>query len=297
MTGLALLALLAAAHTANASEGSMHKKFLEDRVAEMKAQGFTVKRSAVGASSDRGKLAAYVFSSKAVGEDKLIVWHLKGRSAGKIYIEPTSAVQIELERIHQKNRFPDLYADGSRSLAYRVTGGGSSALRVVRFVGNRAQPEPAPLHDGFVSDLDGDGSLEIVSRSLPLGRLYSIDCGDFHSRAGQNAWKTVVYGAQEGKLVDVSARHAAFYNDHIARLEGDLASMDPRATKRYGEFMGAALAIYFDHAQKGLPRQGWARFTELFRAGEGDPSGTADCINRVKEDVRNRLGVPAGWNL
>lgn len=291
----AVAAALLAASPCLAASNAMHRKFLDDQAAKMKAEGYALKRKLVGPSSDGGKLAAYVFTDRSGEFDKLIVWHLKNRSAGKIYIEPSSSFKIELERVHDKGRLPDLYRDGSRTLAYQTSGGGARSLHLVRFVANRAEVEQAPLPDGMLSDVDGDGSVEIVSRSLPLGRLYSIDCGDFHSRAGQNAWKTVVYSWEKGKLVDASARHSRWYNAHIAQLEGDIASMDPRANQRYGEFMGAALAIYFDHAQKGLPRQGWSRFSELFRAGDGDPAGTSDCIRQVKEDVRRRLGVPDGW--
>ena len=273
----------------------MHRKFLDDQAAKMKSEGYSLKKKVVAASSDGGKLAVYVFTDGSGDFDKLVVWHLKNKDAGKIYIEPSSSFKIELERIHDNGKFPDLYGDGSRTLAYRVVGGGSKSLRLVRFIGNRAEPEPAPMPEGTIADLDGDGKVEVVTRSLPLGRLYSIDCGDFHSRAGQNAWKSVVYSWEGGKLVDASTRYAAWYNEHIAQLEGDISGMDPRASQRYGEFMGAALAIYFDHAQKGLPRQGWSRFNELFRAGDGDPAGTSDCIRQVKEDVRRRLGVPDGW--
>ncbi|MBI5201525.1 MAG: hypothetical protein HY925_08080 [Elusimicrobia bacterium] len=291
---LALLALLWAA-PCSADVNSMHRRFLDDQAKKMKDEGYALKKKVVAPSSDGGKLAAYVFTDSTGQYDRLIVWHLKNKAAGKIYIEPSSSFRVELERVHDKGKFPDLYGDGSRTLAYRTYGGGSKALHLVRFVGNRPEPEQAPLPEGYVADIDGDGAIEVVTRSLPLGRLYSIDCGDFHSRAGQNAWKTVIYGFEKGKLVDASARYASFYNEHIAQLEGDISVMDPRANQRYGEFMGAALAIYFDHAQKGMPRQGWARFTELFRPGDGDPAGTSDCIRQAKEDVRRKLGLPDGW--
>lgn len=274
---------------------SLEAAFLAGQVAAMKGQGYSVKKKLLAPSSDGGKLAIYMFKDAAGQYDTLRVWHLKGKVARLIYREPSSSFRLELERIHDRGRLPALYHDGRPTLAFVSHGGGVKTLHLVRFSAHTPQVEETPLPEASLRDVEGNGTLQVVSRSLPLGRLYEIECGDFHTRAAQNAWKTVIYDFKDGRLVAASAHHARWFNAHLAQLEGDIASMDPRATKRYGEFLGASLAIYFDHAEKGTPRQGWGRFTELFRAGEGDPAGTSDCLNQVKIDLRGKLGIPDSW--
>lgn len=291
---LAALLLAPAARAAGAKKGP-EAAFLAGQEAQMKGGGYEVKRKLLAPSSDGGKLAAYVFKGAGGNHDRLKVWHLKGRVARLVYAPPSSTFRIELSRVHDKDRLPDLYGGGTRTLAYTTAALGSTMLQLVRFDGHKPEVERTPLPEGRLEDLDQDGRPEVITSSLPLGSNYSIDCGDFHTRAGQNAWRTVVYEWHEGALRPASARHASWFNAHIAQLEGELASMDPRASKQYGHFMGAALAIYFDHAEKGVPRQGWSRFNELFRAGDGDPAGTAACLDQVKLDLRRRLNIPDGY--
>lgn len=294
MNWLAAVFLVLAA-PAEAAKKSAEATFLAGQVAQMKGEGYSVRRKLLAPASDGGKLAVYVFQDASGEYDKLKVWHIKGLVARLIYIAPGSSFRLELSPAHDKDRLPDLYGDGSRTLAYTASAIGAKMLHLIRFIGHKPEVEPTPLPEGRLEDLDGDGHPEVITSSLPLGILYSIDCGDFHTRAAQNAWHTVIYEWHEGKLRPASARYPAWFNAHIAKLEGDVASMDPRATKRYGDFMGAALAIYFDLAEKGAPRQGWNRFTELFRAGDGDPAGTSDCLSQVKIDVRRRLNIPDAW--
>lgn len=291
---LALLNLAAGASAAQKKRKTAEERFLQERIAEMKAEGFAVKQKAVGPSSDGGKLAAYVFRDAVNKVDRLRVWHMKALVARQVFIEIEAAFSLDLERVHEKGRFPDLYGDGTRTLAYRLKQADGSTLKLVRFEGSTPQVERAPLPNGWLEDADGDGKLEVITRSLPLGRNYTIECGGFTGMV-RTAYRTAIYGLQDGKLVSVSSQHDSWFNDHIARLEGDLASMDPRASQQHGRFLGAALSLYFDHAEKGMPQQGWRRFNELFRPNDGDPPGTSDCIRQVKADLRRRLRLPDTW--
>lgn len=294
LAGLALLGIASAADAAQKKRKTAEDRFLEDRVNEMKAEGFNVKQKALGPSSDGGKLAAYVFRDDANKVDKLRVWHMKAKVARQVFIEIEAAFSLDLERVHDKGKFPDLYGDGTRTLAYRLKQADGSSLKLVRFEGAAPQVERTPLPNGWLEDVDGDGKLEIVSRSLPLGRNYTIECGGFTGMV-RTAYRTTIYSLQDGKLVNASSQHGAWFNDHIARLEGDLASMDPRASQQHGKFLDAALSLYFDHAEKGVPQQGWRRFNELFRPNDGDPPGTSECIRQVKADLRRRLRLPDAW--
>lgn len=290
----ALLLLASAAEAAVKKRKSAEERFLEERVAEMTAEGFSVKAKLVAPSSDAGKLAVYVFQDAAKEFDRLKVWHLKGKVARQIYIEIDASFQIDLEPIHLKGKLPDLYGDGTRALAYRVRRPGGYNLKLVRFDGTQPQIEATPLPNAWLEDVDKDGKLEVVARSLPLGMNYTIECGGFHGMV-RTAYRTSILGWKDGRLAATTGKHVAWFNERIARLEGDIASLDPRSSQQHGRFVGAALSLYFDHAEKGVPQQGWHRFNELFRANEGDPPGTSDCIREVKADIRRRLALPDSW--
>ncbi|MBI4425397.1 MAG: hypothetical protein HY554_16830 [Elusimicrobia bacterium] len=259
-----------------------------------KAEGFSMKRKLVVPAPWGGRLATYVFSNDAEDFDRLRTWHVKGGKAALVYYEASSSQRIEPDAVHAQGRLPDLYGDGSRALAYTVSGAGRTQLRLVRFLRGGAVPERTPLPGGVLQDLDGDGRPEVLSRSTPLGRFLTIECGGFFSMA-QEAQRTTIYELRDGKLSPASLSHARWFDGHIAQLEGELAGLDPRNTRRYGDYLSAALSLYFDFAEKGLPRQGWSRFSELFRPSSGDPRPVADCIFQVRGDLRRRLNVPEQW--
>ena len=79
------------------------------------------------------------------------------------------------------------------------------------------------------------------------------------------------------------------------QLEGRLATLAPRATETTGEYLSTALSLYFDHAERGMPRQGWSRFTELYRPGPGDSAPVAQCIEQVRTELRRKLNIPDSW--
>ena len=267
---------------------------LAAEAAKFSAEGSTVKRKLVARAGANGWLGVYIFQDPSGRYDRLRVWYAKGGVARLCYMELSSSHRIDLDHVHDGGKLPALYGDGKPTLAYSMSALGTSALRLVRFDGGKAAVEAAPLPEGRLQDLDGDGAPEIVTRSLPLGSLFDVECGGFHTMA-RYAYRSTIYAFHEGRVEPASRLYPRWFDEHIADLEGRLASLDARATESTGEYLSAALSLYFDHAEKGVPRQGWSRFTELYRSGPGDSAAVAQCIEQVRTDLRRKLDIPDSW--
>ncbi|MCX5787099.1 MAG: hypothetical protein NTX64_01125 [Elusimicrobia bacterium] len=289
----AALACLASPFPARAATNTA-KDAMATEAEKVVSQGWSVKRKLLVPAGGGSWYGVYVFEDPSGDHDRLRVWLGKGRAAQLCYLELSSSHRIALEHVHDGGKMPALYGDGKPTLAYSISALGTSSLRLVRFSAGKASPESTPLPEGRLQDLDGDGQPEVVTRSLPLGSLFDVECGGFHTMA-RFAYRSSIYAFKNGALEPASQRYAGWFDSHIADIEGRLAALDPRATQTTGEYLSAALSLYFDHAEKGMPRQGWSRFTELYRAGPSDSAPVAQCMEQVRTDLRRKLNIPDSW--
>lgn len=273
MRALLLLALLsAAAPSAAGLEG-------------LEAQGYRVLDKAAA----RGWTAVLVEDRS--GRTSLRVY--RGRKL--IHMDPGFGLRLELADIHADGTLPDLAGDGSRILAYvasfpRV---GREELVILRISGATVE-RAGKLPFGGFEDVDGDGRLEVVSRSRPLGQWFIMDCESFHAM-GQSAFRTSVHAFIDGELRLVSNRHRSYFEERIRARAGQLSRRDPRRETDYSGYLGDALSLYFDHAEIGRGREGWRRFRALFPTRRTDPPAVRRCMRRMEDSLREKLGVPPDW--
>ena len=272
---------------------------LDKEFKSLDAQGYSVHHKA-STRSGQAELVAVAYRERAAqGFGKLRVYELRGAKARLVHIEAASAAVIDLDPVHKNGSWPDLYGDGSRWLLYTTEfpAMGHKTLRILRLSAGTLKPVHEPLPFGRLQDLDKDGRPEFISRSLPLGTFFAVECEDFRSMA-QTAFQTSIWEWDGLALARASRKHAPFLEDNIARLEAELAANDPRKTERYGDFLGTALSIYFDHAEMGRGQEGWRRFAGIFRSRMKHlppVPRVRRCMEKLREDVRGRLEIPADW--
>jgi len=285
---------------------------LERELSELKAQGFRPQR-AVSDTVKGVPLTAVLFHNPKQGLDKLNVYALLKDRTVMVYSHPSAVDRLEFSRSMLSDReFVNLLRDGSRTIVYhaatpglnkrvlyilRCGGQGAAGTfgRALSYPGRGGGPRVrrvAAFPEGTLRDVDDDGRLEIVSRALPLGRFFSVECEDFQTLA-QTAFQTRIYSWRDGRFVDVSAKFPAFFESDIARLEERLALIPKE--KRPGDYLGGAVAVYYDYTAEGKRRKGWERLCELLKPPPIPIPRLAECINKVKTDLRRKLGIPADW--
>ena len=286
MTSL-LLHAAALAQTTPADPG------LQSELSALEAQGF--KTQQIVSSTVKGvPLSAVLLRNPVKKLDKLNVYaRLKARTF-LVYTHPTAVDRLELGTDAPSGKgWGDLLRDGSRAIAYQATTAGLNkrVLYVLRCSGVKVR-RVAAFPEGALQDLDKDGRLEAVSRSLPLGRFFSTGCQEFQTLS-QNAFRTRVYRWQGGAFVDASERFPSFYDADIARLQERL-SLTPKE-KRPGEFLGDAIATYYDYEAKGERRKGWESLSRRLQPPSVSLPQVAQCLEKAKADLRQKLEIPADW--
>lgn len=258
--------------------------------------------------AQRGEIAVRAVSDRIAGEGLVVVllaknkktslraYRITAKKALLLHLEPGFGKDVSLAAIHDEEKIPDLAEDGSRIVAY-VNESRSLAQRtlVVLRYSEGTLKRIGDFAEGRFEDLDSDGSPEIVERTRPLGRFFSVDCEEtFHSLA-ESARRLRVYAWTGGKLSVVSRRHADYFLGSIKRLESALEVADIRATDRYGDYLGDALSLFFLHEEIGLKKKGWKKLVSLFPLRRGDPKPVRRCYEKLHAEMRDNLGIPSSW--
>ncbi|TPW21205.1 MAG: hypothetical protein FD126_917 [Elusimicrobia bacterium] len=281
----ALLALLPSAALA----GALYKAELS-RVA---AQGYRPEASAE-ASVAGGVLRAAVFR-KDTGAQRLYVTLETASAVKTLHMELGGAQAIALASPHAGGKLPELPQGAGRLVAFRLSAPAlaQETLVVNRWVDGKFE-KTARLTGGRFEDVDGDGTLEVVTRERPLGPLFTIACSSFHTMA-QAAYRSDVYAWKGGRLEKASDRHRAFYDRRIAETKRQAAAIDARSTDDYGGFLGLTLSVYFDYAASGRAREGWTEFRKLYPVRASDPGPVKKCLAQMESELKTRLNIPDTW--
>lgn len=288
-------ALLLAAFALSAVEGpaAAASRAYQAELARIALQGYRPSESAETAAS-QGTLRATVFR-KDDGAQRLYVTLDNGTAVKTLHMELGGAQGIELDRVHEGGKLPDLAGDSSRVIAYRLSAPalGQESLVVLRWAGGKLD-KTARLPGGRFEDVDGNGRLEVVTRERPLGPLFTISCSSFHTMA-QSAYRSDVYEWRQGRLDKASDRYKAFFDRRIADTKRQAAGIDARATDDYGGFLGLTLSVYFDYAASGRAREGWGEFRKLYPVRASDPGPVKKCLAQMESELKRRLNIPDGW--
>lgn len=282
--------LLAAALLPNeAGAGAAYKAEL----ARVAAQGYRPEASAE-AAVPAGVLRAAVLK-KETGSQRLYVTLETASAVKTLHMELGGAQAIELASPHSGGKLPELTSGAGRLVAFRLSAPALSqeTLVVNRYVDGKFE-KTARLPGGRFEDVDGDGTLEVVTRERPLGPLFTIACSSFHTMA-QAAWRSDVYAWRGGRLEKASERHKAFYDRRIAETKRQAAAIDARSTDDYGGFLGLTLSVYFDYAASGRAREGWAEFRKLYPVRASDPGPVKKCLAQMESELKTRLNIPDSW--
>ena len=265
-------------------------------LAKIAASGYSV---AERVSTRVGKeLLVAVLCRKGEGQSyHLRAYRLAARKTSLILYEPAFGARMVLASIHAGGGIPDLLGDGSRVLAYESTLTQYSKLVVLRYARGKVQ-RVTDLAFSHFEDIDGDGGLEIVEQSRPLGKFFQLECESFFTQA-QAAFRTRIHsltaGPDKAVLRDVSASHPYFYERRIRDIGDRLAAVDLRKTRDYGGYLGPALSQYFDYAEIGRGKEGWAKFRERFTPRASDPAKVSQCLREMETTLRRELKIPEGW--
>lgn len=273
---------------------SVHGASPAAAVEDMKARGYEpVAR--VAETLDKVPYAAVLYRAKSGEGGQVDVYvTLKGKEL-LIYTHPSVSETPALEEAQPRKKFGDFLKDGSKTLVYRMTNAamGRSTLVVLRKQGIRFS-KIGSFPEGRVSDLDGDGQVEIVARTAPLGRVLQLGCGDSFGTTVSAAMKTQVYAWDGRAFADVSARHVPYFEtlakDDSARLE----ELSAQKQEKAGAYVSAALTLYFDLEAAGKRREGWARLSDALDPKVKLP-GAADCVKKTRAELREKLAVPSDW--
>lgn len=259
----------------------------------LKRKGYEVGR-VVGARIGRETLTlALIHQGKRID---LRVYRVTDRKAKLLYMEPGFGKTIHLSSLHDEGEIPRRPGDGARIIAYSTVRKNidQETLIVLTYVKGKLS-RAGSFASGRFKDLDGDGELEIVTRSRPLGLLFNVSCEEvFHSLA-QNAFRTRIFGWRGGNLVPISKRYPSFFRDKIASIERRLAGVDVRTTDRYGDYLGDSLSLYFLHEEIGEKRTGWNKFKKLFPLKRSDPPSVRRCFKKLRAELREKLSIPEDW--
>lgn len=219
------------------------------------------------------------------------------RKQTMVYTHVGALSSPELDPDQPPRRFSDLFKDGSRTLAYRMTNelSPTSKLFILRLKDGRFR-KVGEFQEGKL--LDVDGKPEVVSRQRPPGSTM-IRCEEFHTDAS-SARVTTLF-AWDGKgFVDISAKHPDFFAQRLPADEAKLAELKPQRLHMTGAYAGAALTLYFDEKAAGHPKEAWTRLNALIDADAKHPALLAwshgkECVEKLRADVRERLQIPADW--
>lgn len=271
---------------------------LAEAVSRLEADGYRVERR-LGAKSRRGALAALFLRRDDPPAAAVRVYRVAKGRATLVHFAPGGAAALKPHAVHSRGTLPDLFGDGSRWLVYtsELEGVGQWSLHVARSSGPVFESAGPPAPQGTLEDADGDGRPEVVRRDLPLGGLFSVECDEFRTTA-RSAYRTSVFAWNGERFSDASRRHASYFEGDIKRREDELAAIDPKASQRYGDFLAAALTLYFDYERLGRPREGWTRFAALARALQGGLPPlprVRRCMESLDAEMRRRLAIPADW--
>jgi len=261
---------------------------------KMADQGFRLIDKAA-AKLGPSSLVAHLYAKEGGRREYLKVYLSSPSKARLLFLEPGFSKRLALDPVHEGGEIPDLMKDGSRVLAYHeaLPAVGQETLVLLRYSGGRLA-RLADLPYGRFAELDGKAPPELVSRSRPLGRFFQIECETFHSMA-RSAFRTSVHALREGRLVPASGEFPRLYEDDIRALESRLSSADPRKTQDYGDFLGAALSLYFDYEALGRGKEGWGRFRSLFEPHAGDSAIAKRCLGEMEAALKTRLNIPPDW--
>lgn len=285
--------LIAGARAADAKSDPLAKE-----KASLQAMGYSVERTLTG-SVGKTKLAALLFKDDGgSGLHRLRAYTLRDGKASLIYLEVSPTVRITLDDVHSTDTFPKLFGDDKPFFIYakELPGLNQRVLVVMRYDGRAGKWKPvsgSPFPDGALQDIAGDGTLELVTRSLPLGNFFTIECRDFQTMT-RTAFRTRILRWSDGRFEAASKGFRSFYEDDLRRLKAALDANDPRKTNDYGMALGLGLSIYYDFAEIGEAREGWRRFSEVFTP-KGHLPPISTCIRKIRTDLRGSLGIPDDW--
>jgi hypothetical protein len=262
----------------------------------MAKQGYEAAEQAAERLTDGTRLVAVVYHRSDGGAgNRFNVYRVSGRNAKLAYLEINPTMRITLSSIHRDGGIPDLIGDGSRIVAYSATFPATEQQSLI--VLRQAEGKLTRLGDypfALFEDVDGDGKLELVARARPLGSLFAIECESFRSMA-QTAFQTRIYSWKGAGLARSSLHFPGYFENHIAELERELSSTDPRRTDDYGGYLGNALSLYFDYDEIGHRRRGWERFVSLFPVRSFDPPRVKSCMKQMEGTMRRALRIPDDW--
>jgi hypothetical protein len=203
---------------------------------------------------------------------------------------------MRLASIHKDGLIPKFDGESAYLLAYHVD---FKAMRqnflvMLRYQGGRVERVSKPIPSADFEDILGNGKPLVVSRENPFGNLSFLKCGEFFVM-GQTTVRPRIYAFNNGKLKIVSMDFPEYYSGVMAKLEGELSSMNPVKNGNFGEYFGAALSLYYCYEELGKGKEGWGRFKKFFRLPHAAPDKAKRCLAQMEIDLRKRLGIPPDW--
>lgn len=268
---------------------------LDAEVRRMSDDGLDLSAKASGRTAKGLQLTAMIFARGDGGGSRLLIYEVKGRSARMIHFEPTQAKLRFDPLLHKEGRILDA-GDGSLIIGYHVEFPAirQTSLSLLRYSEGRLQRVGKPLPFAEAEDIDLDGRIEIVSHERPLGQFFSLNCESFFTMATE-AQRSRIHAFKGGRLVTVSKDYPAYYRSHMATLKAEMEANDYLKTRRYGEFLGSALSLFFDYEELGRKEEGWKVFRQTFQLPGYTPESVKTCYNEINSTLRRKLQIPPDW--
>ncbi|HBL18587.1 MAG: hypothetical protein A2X36_07625 [Elusimicrobia bacterium GWA2_69_24] len=295
-----VLCLAASLRAAPSSSGSSRPRSANWSPASLEesrrlgGQGYAIAEHA-SVQVPEGRLAVVVYR-KSGGAPRLGVSLVTDRGQKLLHMKIGSSFDIKLASIHKSGSIPDLAGDHSRIVAYQtaLTGVKQESLILLRYRDGALEALPS-LPFGRFSDIDRDGTLEIVSRERPLGQFFMIGCESYMRRA-QDAFRTSIHAFRQGRVVRVSKSYPWYFDNSRQEMLARLDAIDLRSGEADpGQYLSVALSVYYDYQEMGRAREGWKEFRRLNPARPADPPPVQRCMKEVELTLRKRLKIPSDW--
>jgi len=268
---------------------------LDAEIRRMSADGLTLESKASGKTAKGLQLSAMIFARGDGGGSRLLIYEVRGKSAKLLHFEPTQARLRFDPLLHKGGRVLDA-GDGSLIVGYHVEFPAirQTSLSLLRYAEGKLQRVGKPLPFAETEDVDLDGRIEIVSHERPLGQFFSLNCESFFTLASE-AQRSRIHAFKGGKLETVSRDYPAYYRSHMATLKAEMEANEYLKTRRYGEFLGSALSLFFDYEELGRKQEGWTNFRQTFQLPGYTPASVKTCYNEINSTLRRKLQIPPDW--
>jgi hypothetical protein len=286
MRGLALLAglcLSVSAQTGLSSDPLTRVLAEKEKTGLHPAQIFTVKDC-------DPVLGLVLFQAKGALQE-LSIYALKGPAASRVF-DQSSQGRLEFD-FSQGKGAPDLLHDGSRALLFNEWDkDGRRTLHLLRLEKGRLK-EFGAYPEGEIRDL-GDKALTLLTRGRPFAKFSARACAAF-AGLGAAARQTEVLLWNGKRFKTAVGRFPEFFMESVVQDEQALQAAGDEKDAHPGEYLGAALTLYYDRAAKGEKRAGWDSVAAMLKSLAKEQPGQAECLTKLRSELRSQLAIPAEW--